>query len=124
MYVKKLNSQSVAKRELPKYQTLQFSKFQIDQIKKEISRKVFVTADFPGDKISSFTRIKLSNSQALLSDDKETGISLPDFDQHLRGKNKDVPDNYFTLLYAAGITLVLNLNAKAKERRSWVPPKL
>ena len=48
-------------------------------------------------------------------------VLLSDFPQQHRRKNADVLDIYFTLLDAAGITptLVLNQNAKAKERGSW-----
>ena len=62
----------------------------------------------------------------LFLDGVETGISLLDFAQQLRRKNADIPDIYFTLLDAAGIsrTLILNHNAKAKERGSWVPFKI
>ena len=70
-------------------------------------------------------RIKLSNSQTLVLDGVETGISLLDFTQQLRRKNAEVPDICFTLLHAAGIspTLILNQNAKIKKRGSWVPFK-
>ena len=73
------------------------------------------------DKILSSPRIKLSNSQTLILDGVETGIFLLDFAQQLRRKNI-----YFTLLDATGITptLILNQNAKAKERGSWVPFKI
>ena len=55
----------------------------------------------------------------------ETGVLLSHFAQQLRRKNADVPDIHFTLLDAAGIspTLVLNRNAKTKERGSWIPSK-
>ena len=74
----------------------------------------------------SCPRIKLSNSQSLALDGVETGFFLSDFAQQLRRKNADVPDIYFILLDAAGIfpTLILNQNAKAKERGSWIPVKI
>ena len=58
-------------------------------------------------------------------DAAETGIFFLNFAQQLRRKNADVPDIYFTLLVAAGIspTLILNQNAKSKERGSWGPFK-
>ena len=70
--------------------------------------------------------MKLSNSQTLILDGVETGTFLPDFAQQLRRKNADIPDIYFTLLDAAGIspTLILNQYVKAKERGSWVPFKI
>ena len=69
----------------------------------------------------SCPRIKLSNSQTLILEGVERGIYLLDFALQLRRKNADVPDIYFTLLDAAGIspTLILNQNAKSKERGSW-----
>ena len=55
-----------------------------------------------------------------------TGVFLSDFAQQLGRKNADVPDVYFTLLDAAGVSpiMVLNQNAKAKETGSWVPFKI
>ena len=123
VYSKSLITQSATKQELPKYQPSQNPTDQIDSLKKEINKKSFSKADSLVDKILSCPRIKLSNSQTLILDGVETGIFLSDFAQQLRRKNADVPDIYFTLLDAAGIfpTLILNQNAKAKERGSWVP---
>ena len=126
VYNKSLVTQSVTKHELPKYQPSQNSTNQIDSLKKEINKKLLSKADSLADKILSCPRTKLSNSQSLILDGVETGVFLSDFVQQLRRKNEDVPDNYFTLLDAAGIspTRILNQNAKAKERRSWVPFKI
>ena len=41
-------------------------------------------------------------------------MSISDFTQHLRRKNVNVPDIYFTLLYAAGISPSLNLTRMSK----------
>ena len=122
VYKKSLVTQSVTKQELPKYQPSQNPTYQIDSLKKEINKKLFTKADPLVDKILSCPRIKLSNSQTLNLDGVETGIFLSDFAQQLPRKSADVPDNYFTLLDAAGIspTLILNQNAKARERGSWV----
>ena len=126
VYNKNLNTQSVTKQELPKCQPSQNPTYQIDSLKKEINKILFAKADTLVDKILFCPRIKLSNSQTLILDGVETGIFLSDFVQQLRRKNADVPDIYFTLLDAAGIspTLILNQNAKAKERESWVPLKI
>ena len=88
-----------------------------------MNKKLFSKADSLVDKILFCPRIKLSNSQTLILDGVETGIFLSDFAQQLRRKNADVPDIYFTSLDAAGIspTLILNQNANAEERGSWVP---
>ena len=55
-------------------------------------------------------------------DGVETGVLLSVFAQKLGRKNEEVPDFYFTLLNAAGLTpyMVLNQKAKTKERRNWV----
>ena len=122
VYNKCLITQSVTKQQFPKYQPLQNPTYQIDLLKKEIIKKLFSKADSLVDKVWSCPRIKPSNSQTLGSDGVETRFFLSDFDQQLRRKNADVPDIYFTLLDAAGIspTLILNQNAKAKERGSSV----
>ena len=126
VYNKSLITQSVTKQELPKYQPSQNPTYQVGSLTKEINKKSFSTADSLVDKILSCPRIKLSNSQTLILDGVETGISLLDFAQQLRRKNADIPDIYFTLLDAAGIspTMIPNQNAKAKERGNWVPLKI
>ena len=55
-----------------------------------------------------------------------TGVLLLDFAQPLHRKNADDPDIYFTLVDTPGISpaLVLNQNAKTKERGGGVPFKI
>ena len=91
-----------------------------------MNKILFSKADSLVDKILSCPRLKLSNSQTSILDGVKTGIRLSDFAQQLRRKNADVPDIYFTLLNAAGIspTLILNQNNKAKATGSWVPFKI
>ena len=122
---KRLITQSVTKQELPKYQPSQNPTYQIDSLKREINKKIFSKADSLVEKTLSCPRIKLSKSPTIFLDGVETGLFLSDFAQRLRRKNEDVPDLYFTLLDAAGIspTLILNQNAKARERGSWIPFK-
>ena len=122
VYNKNLFTQSVTKQELPKYQSSQNPTYQIDSLKKVINKKLFSKADSLVNKRLSHPRIKLSKSQTLFLDGKETGIFRSDFAQQLRRNNADVPDIYFTLLDVVGLsaTLILNLNDKAKERGSWV----
>ena len=126
VYNKSLITQSVTKQELPKYQLSQNPSYKINSLKKEINKKIFSKADSLVDKILSSPRIKLSNSETLFLEVVETRIFLSDFAQQLRRKNADVPGIYFTLLDAAGNSpiLILNQNAKAKERGSWVPLKI
>ena len=125
VYSQSVTTQSVTKQELPKYKAEQPPTYQIDSIKRDINKKLFGKADSLIDTILSCSRIKLSNSQTIL-DGVDTGVLISDFTLHLRRKNADVPDIYFTLLDAAGISpsLVFNLNAKAKERGSWIPFKV
>ena len=124
MYNKSVTTQSVTQQELPKYKAEQPSTYQTDSL--NLNKKLFGKADTLIDKILSCSRIKLSNSQTLILDGVDTGVLISDFTLHLRRKNADVPDIYFTLLDAAGISpsLVFNQNAKAKERGSWVPFKV
>ena len=76
VYNKSLNTQSVTKQELPKYQPSQYRTYQIDSLKKEINKKLFSKADSLVDKILSCPRMKLSNSKTLILDGVETGIFL------------------------------------------------
>ena len=126
VYSKNLIIQSVTKQEHPKYQPSQNPTHQIDSLRKEINRKLFSKADSLVDKFLSCPRTKLTNSQPLILDGVETGLFVSDFAQQMRCKNGDVPDIYFTLFDAAGMspTLMPNQNAKAKERGSWVPFKI
>ena len=120
------SAQSVTKRELPKYKAEQPPTYQIESLKRDINKKLFGKADTLIDKILSCPRIKLSNSQTITLDGVDTEVLISDFTLHLRRKNADVPDIYFTLLDAAEIShfLVFNQKAKAKERGSWVPFKI
>ena len=120
------SAQSVTKQELPKYKAEQPPTYQIDSLKRDINKKLFGKADTSIDKILSCCRIKLSISQTIILDGVDTGVLISDFTLHFRRKNPDVPDIYFTLLDAAGISpsLIFNQNAKAKDRGSWVPFKV
>ena len=126
VYNKSVTTQSVTKQELPKYKAEQPPTYQIDSLKRDINKKLFGKADTLIDKILSCSRIKLSNSQTIILIGVDTGLLISDLTLHLRRKNVDVPDIYFTLLDAAGISpcLVFNQNAKAKDRGSWVPSKV
>ena len=126
VYNKSVTTQSATKQELPKYKVEQPPTYQIDSLKRDINKKLFGKADTVIDKILSCSRIKLPNSQTITPKAVDTGVLISDFTLHLRRKNVNVPDIYFTLLDAARIShsLVFNQNAKAKDRGSWVPFKL
>ena len=123
VYNKSVTAQSVTKQALPKFKAGQPPTYQIDSLKRDINKKVFGKAHPLIDKILSCSRIKLSNSQTKILDGVDTSVLFLDFTLHLRRKNVDVPEIYYTLLDAAGISpsLVFNQNASAKDRGRWVP---
>ena len=126
VYNKSVTTQSVTKQELPKYKTEQPTTYQIDSLKRDFNRKMFGRAHSLIDNIILCSRIKLSNSQTIILDGVDTGVLFSDFTLHFRRKKVDVPDIYFTLLDAAGISpsLIFNQNANAKDRGSWFPFKV
>ena len=126
VYNKTVTADSVTKQEFPKFKAEQHPTYPIDSLKRDINKKLFDKADTLIDKILSCPRIKLPNSQTIFLDGVDTGVLISEFTLDLRRKNADVPDIYFTLLDAAGISpsLVFNQNAKAKERGSWIPFKV
>ena len=124
MYNKSVTTQSVTKQELSLYKAEQPPTYQIDSL--NLNKKLFGKADTLMDKVLSCSRIKLSNSQRIILDGVDTGVFISNFTLHLRQKDADVPDIYFTLLDAAGISpsLVFNRNAKTKDRGSWISFKV
>ena len=124
VYNKSVTTQSFTKQELPKYKAEQPPTYQIDSL--NLNKKLFGKADALIDKILSCSRNKLSNSQTIVLDGVDTGVLIPHFTLHLRRKNADVPDIYFILLDAAGISpsLAFNQNTKTKETGSWIPFKV
>ena len=78
-YNKGLITQSVTKQGLPRDQPSHNPTYQVDSLKKEINKKLFSKADSLVDNFLSCPRIKLSNSESLILDGLETGISVLDF---------------------------------------------
>lgn len=78
------------------------------------------------DSILSSPRLRLSSSDTILLDGRDTNVSLVDFIYKIKRKNEDFPDIYFTILDAAKLTpsKVINRNAKEKDRGSWIPFKI
>ena len=126
VYNKRVTTQSFTKQERPKYEAEQPPTYQIDSLKRDINKELFGKADALIDKILSCSRIKLSISRTIVLESVDTGVLISDLILHLRRRNADVPDIYFTLLDAAGISpsLGFNQNAKAKEKGSWIPFKI
>ena len=63
--------------------------------------------------------MKLSDSNFLLLDGKDTGTSPKRFAQKLGRRNEKIPIIYFTMLDAGDITPTLDLNQNAIEK-NWV----
>ena len=120
------NSTIVTKQELPKYKPEQTPTYHKDTLKKEINQQLSTSASPLANKILEYPRIRLSKSNTLILDAIETGVLFKDFAQRLKRKKVPMPDIYFTLLHAASITpdIVVNSNAKGKERGAWIPFKI
>ena len=78
------------------------------------------------DSVLKSSRIKLSQSDKNILDNRDKKESIIDFVCALKRKNTDFPDIYFTILEASQLPpkLVINKNAKAKDRGTWIPFKI
>ena len=78
------------------------------------------------DLILNSPTIRLSQLENIILDKRDTKESIVDFVCALKRKNTDLPDIYFFILEATQIPpkLVINKNAKAKDRGSRVPLKI
>ena len=78
------------------------------------------------DLILNFPRIKFSQSDNFILDNRDTKESIIDFVCSLKRKNTNFPDIYFTILEATQLPLklVINKKAKAKDRGTWIPFKI
>ena len=78
------------------------------------------------DLILNSPKIKISQSDNIILDNRDTKESIVDFVCALKRKNTDFPDIYFTILEATHIPpkIVINMNAKAKDRGTWIPFKI
>ena len=70
--------------------------------------------------------IRLSQLENIILDNRDTKESIVDFVCALKQKNTDFLDINFTILEATQIPpkLVINKNAKAKDRGTWIPFKI
>ena len=78
------------------------------------------------DLILNSPRIKISQSDNIILDNRDLKESIADFVCALKRKNTNFPDIYFTILEATHIPpkLFINKNAKAKDRGNWIPFKI
>ena len=108
----------VTKQEIPKYKPAQTCTYYRGTLKKEINQQLSTSASSLINKILESAGIKLSNSNTLIPDGKETGVLLKDFAQRLKRTNVPIPVIYFNLLDGDSITpdLVVNSHAKGKEK--------
>ena len=67
-------------------------------------------------------RIRLSQSENIILGNRDTKESIVDFECALKRKNTDFPDIFFTIMEPTQISpkLVINKNAKAKDRGTWI----
>ena len=74
------------------------------------------------DLILNSPRIRLSRSENIILDNRDTKESIVNFVCVSKRKNTDFPDIYFTILEATQFPskLVMNKNAKAKDRGTWI----
>ena len=95
-------------------------------MKRKKNEKLFAKVDLFVDEVLCFPRIKFSKPLTSIWDGVVSKVLLLDIAQKLRRKNADVPDIFSTSLEAAdrSPTLLLNQDAKAKERGSWVSLKI
>ena len=117
---KSLNTQSITRRETPKYQFDQTPTYSIGSLKTEINKKFFARADSSVNNVLAFPRIKLLKSKTLFLDRVEIGVLLPHLAQQPHRKNENVPNIYFISIDTARLspTSVLHQNAKTKESES------
>ena len=78
------------------------------------------------DSILNSPRIKLSQSNNIILDNRDTKESIVDFMCALKRKNTNFLDIFFTILEATQFppNLVINMNAKEKNRGTWIPLKI
>ena len=78
------------------------------------------------DLILNSPRIKISQSDNIILDSRDTKESIVDFVCALKRKNTDFPDIYFTIMESTQLPpkFVINRNAKAKNRGTWIPFKI
>ena len=78
------------------------------------------------DLILNSPRFRLSQLENLILDNRDTKESIVDIVCALKRKNIDFPDIYLTILEANQIPpkLVINKNAKAKDRGTWIHFKI
>ena len=75
------------------------------------------------NEILNSPRIKLSLSDSILLDGRDTNVAFVDFVYALMRKNVKSPDIYYTILDSIGLNphKTINKDAKSKERGSWIP---
>ena len=75
------------------------------------------------NEILSSLCIKLSLSDSILLDGRDTNVAFIDFVYALKKKNVECPDICYAILGAIGLNphKIINKDAKSKERGSWIP---
>ena len=75
------------------------------------------------NEILNSPRIKLSLSDSILLDVRDTNVPFVHFVYALKRKNVECPDIYYTILDSIGLNphKIIKKDAKSKERGSWIP---
>ena len=75
------------------------------------------------NEILNSPRTKLSLSDSILLDGRDTNVAFVDFVYALKRKNVECPDIYYTILDGIGLNphKIINKDAESKERGSWIP---
>ena len=104
----------VTKQELPKYKPKQTPTYHKHTLEKENNQQLSTSVSPLVNKILESPRIKLSSSNTLILDGRETGLLLKDFPQRL--KRKTYPYPTFCLLYLTQLASLPTLLSKVMPR--------
>lgn len=97
----------------------------LDRIFKQVQHNKTITKGHVSYVLSS-PQIKLSRSDTIILDGRDTFVSIVDLLNSTRKLNTVLPDIYITILEAVKYkpSLVVNTNAKSKDRGNWIPFKI
>mgnify|MGYP000102245044 FL=1 len=96
----------------------------LDRVYKNVSNKAITKGHV--NQILSSPRIKLSQSDTIILDGRETFVPVIDFLSSTRKREGVLPDIYITILDAVQYnpSSVINKDAKSKDRGNWIPFKI
>lgn len=97
--------------------------YQLDRIHTQLKKHLRSANYVYVDTLLKSQRIKLSESDTIILDDRDTFVPIVDFIVATKQKHKSLPDVYFTILHASDLnpSFVKNQDAKSTDRGNWVP---